>query len=158
MGDDVASLPAESSHDVLSPAPNGAPPLASAAAPAPAQPPRARPKLDLSSFTNPAAASRTGAGERRKGKSIFGVVLGTLNKAKVEDRQRNASEAVSFLVRCREVTVADRMRCAIGIFRPKSDRALMHDFRLSSLVSRILYGNKTNQEKTDYQLYGNKKT
>lgn len=32
--------------------------------------------------------------ERKRGKSIFGLVLGTLNKAKVEDRERNASEAV----------------------------------------------------------------
>jgi hypothetical protein len=26
---------------------------------------------------------------------MFGIVLGTLNKAKVEDKERNASEAVS---------------------------------------------------------------
>ncbi|KZP09259.1 hypothetical protein FIBSPDRAFT_873741, partial [Athelia psychrophila] len=41
-----------------------------------------RPRLDLSDPR-----------ERRRGKSIFGLVLGTLNKAKVEDRERNASEA-----------------------------------------------------------------
>ena len=52
--------------------------------------PRARPRLDLSSLTN--IASRTG--ERKKGKSIFGQVLGTLNKAKLEDKERSASEAV----------------------------------------------------------------
>ncbi|KAF7969616.1 hypothetical protein HWV62_26785 [Athelia sp. TMB] len=44
--------------------------------------PKKRPRLDLSDPR-----------ERKRGKSIFGLVLGTLNKAKVEDRQRNASEA-----------------------------------------------------------------
>lgn len=42
-----------------------------------------RPRLDL---TEPR--------ERKRGKSIFGIVLGTLNKAKIEDKERNASEAV----------------------------------------------------------------
>ncbi|KAI6101437.1 hypothetical protein EDD16DRAFT_1495550 [Pisolithus croceorrhizus] len=42
-----------------------------------------RPKIDLTVQT----------GERRRGKSMFGIVLGTLNKAKLEDRERNASEA-----------------------------------------------------------------
>ncbi|KAF8328245.1 uncharacterized protein EI90DRAFT_2974750 [Cantharellus anzutake] len=50
---------------------------------------RSRPRLDLSALTN--VPSRTG--ERRKGKSIFGQVLGTLNKAKLEDKERSASEA-----------------------------------------------------------------
>jgi hypothetical protein len=45
-----------------------------------------RPRLDL----NP-----QGARERKRGKSMFGIVLGTLNKAKIEDKERNASEAVS---------------------------------------------------------------
>lgn len=44
-----------------------------------------RPRLDLT----------VGAGERKRGKSIFGVLVGTLNKAKAEDKERNASEAVS---------------------------------------------------------------
>jgi hypothetical protein len=44
-----------------------------------------RPRLDLN-----AGDPR----ERKRGKSIFGLVLGTLNKAKVEDKERNASEAV----------------------------------------------------------------
>ncbi|KAF5373164.1 hypothetical protein D9758_001589 [Tetrapyrgos nigripes] len=44
-----------------------------------------RPKLDLSSEIKP--------GERRRGKTMFGLVLGTLNKAKIEDKERNASEA-----------------------------------------------------------------
>lgn len=44
-----------------------------------------RPRLDLN-----AGDSR----ERKRGKSMFGLVLGTLNKAKVEDKERNASEAV----------------------------------------------------------------
>lgn len=42
-----------------------------------------RPKID---FTVP-------TGERKRGKSMFGIVLGTLNKAKLEDKERNASEA-----------------------------------------------------------------
>ncbi|KIK91881.1 hypothetical protein PAXRUDRAFT_830468 [Paxillus rubicundulus Ve08.2h10] len=42
-----------------------------------------RPKIDLGVLS----------GERRRGKSMFGIVLGTLNKAKIEDKERNASEA-----------------------------------------------------------------
>ncbi|KAG9312257.1 hypothetical protein JVU11DRAFT_7559 [Chiua virens] len=33
------------------------------------------------------------SGERKRGKSMFGLVVGTLNKAKIEDKERNASEA-----------------------------------------------------------------
>lgn len=51
--------------------------------------PRSRPRLDFAGLTN--VPSR--AGERKKGKSIFGQVLGTLNKAKLEDKERSASEA-----------------------------------------------------------------
>lgn len=43
-----------------------------------------RPKIDLTVM----------AGERKRGKSMFGIVLGTLNKAKIEDKERNASDAV----------------------------------------------------------------
>jgi hypothetical protein len=43
-----------------------------------------RPKIDLTVLP----------GERKRGKSMFGIVLGTLNKAKIEDKERNASEAV----------------------------------------------------------------
>lgn len=43
-----------------------------------------RPRLDLT----------VDARERKRGKSMFGIVLGTLNKAKIEDKERNASEAV----------------------------------------------------------------
>ena len=39
-------------------------------------------------------ASALGGGERKRGKSMFGVLLNTLNKAKAEDKERNASEAV----------------------------------------------------------------
>ena len=35
--------------------------------------------------------------ERKRGKSMFGRVLGTLNKAKNEDRARNESDAVRFV-------------------------------------------------------------
>lgn len=43
-----------------------------------------RPKIDLTVLS----------GERKRGKSMFGIVLGTLNKAKIEDKERNASDAV----------------------------------------------------------------
>ncbi|KAF9479383.1 hypothetical protein BDN70DRAFT_993514 [Pholiota conissans] len=46
---------------------------------------RKRPRLDLS-----AAA---GGRERKRGKSMFGILVGTLNKAKIEDKERNASDA-----------------------------------------------------------------
>lgn len=55
--------------------------------PATATGPKKRPRLDLSDPR-----------ERKRGKSIFGLVLGTLNKAKVEDRERNASEAVCLIL------------------------------------------------------------
>lgn len=32
--------------------------------------------------------------ERKRGKSMFGVLVNTLNKAKAENKERNASEAV----------------------------------------------------------------
>ena len=50
-----------------------------------ATPVRKRPKLDFTSLTG---------GERKRGKSMFGVLVNTLNKAKAEDKGRNASEAV----------------------------------------------------------------
>lgn len=50
-----------------------------------AAPVRKRPKLDFTSLTG---------GERKRGKSMFGVLVNTLNKAKAEDKERNASEAV----------------------------------------------------------------
>jgi hypothetical protein len=46
-----------------------------------------RPRLDLT------ADSR----ERKRGKSMFGILVGTLNKAKKEDQDRNTSEAVCHL-------------------------------------------------------------
>lgn len=52
---------------------------------------RKRPRLDMN----------TDARERKRGKSMFGLVLGTLNKAKNEDKERNASEAVSVWFGCR---------------------------------------------------------
>ena len=45
---------------------------------------RKRPRLDLT----------TDSRERKRGKTMFGLVLGTLNKAKREDSERNNSEAV----------------------------------------------------------------
>jgi len=44
-------------------------------------PPKKRPRLDLT--TEP----------RKRGKTMFGILVGTLNKAKTEDLQRNRSEA-----------------------------------------------------------------
>ncbi|KAF9258372.1 hypothetical protein L218DRAFT_974931 [Marasmius fiardii PR-910] len=45
---------------------------------------RKRPRLDLTAG---------GGRERKRGKSMFGLVVGTLNKAKIEDKERSASEA-----------------------------------------------------------------
>ncbi|KAF5374695.1 hypothetical protein D9615_008927 [Tricholomella constricta] len=45
-----------------------------------------RPRLDLDALTG-------GGRERKRGKSMFGLLVGTLNKAKIEDKERNASEA-----------------------------------------------------------------
>ncbi|KAG6811734.1 hypothetical protein H0H92_006086 [Tricholoma furcatifolium] len=44
-----------------------------------------RPRLDLDVLS--------GSRERKRGKSMFGLLVGTLNKAKIEDKERNASEA-----------------------------------------------------------------
>jgi hypothetical protein len=46
--------------------------------------PKKRPRLDLTMEPR----------ERKRGKSMFGLLVGTLNKAKTEDEARNASEAV----------------------------------------------------------------
>ena len=46
--------------------------------------PKKRPRLDLTIEHR----------ERKRGKSMFGLLVGTLNKAKTEDQARNASEAV----------------------------------------------------------------
>ena len=53
---------------------------------------RKRPRIDLSALGG-------GTGERKRGKSMFGVLLNTLNKAKAEDKERNASEAVCLTYR-----------------------------------------------------------
>ena len=45
---------------------------------------RKRPRLDLTMDPR----------ERKRGKTVFGLLLGTLNKAKNEDKERSASEAV----------------------------------------------------------------
>ncbi|KAF8991499.1 hypothetical protein BDQ17DRAFT_279213 [Cyathus striatus] len=51
------------------------------ASPPAMEPTKRRPRLDL------------GGGEKKRGRSMFGMLLGTLNKAKSEDKERNASEA-----------------------------------------------------------------
>ena len=45
---------------------------------------RKRPRLELTSEPR----------ERKRGKTIFGLLVGTLNKAKTEDKQRSATDAV----------------------------------------------------------------
>lgn len=79
-------IDADAEMDVVSPVQTQTqlPPTTTAAAEAP----RKRPRLDLTAGTR----------ERRKGKSIFGLVIGTLNKAKVEDKERMASEAVGLSI------------------------------------------------------------
>jgi hypothetical protein len=57
---------------------------AQATAAAAAAAPKKRPRLDLTIEPR----------ERKRGKSMFGLLVGTLNKAKTEDEARNASEAV----------------------------------------------------------------
>lgn len=52
-------------------------------------PDKKRPRLDLTALTGGRG------GDRKRGKSMFGVLVNTLNKAKAEDKERNASEAVS---------------------------------------------------------------
>ncbi|KAF8911681.1 hypothetical protein CPB84DRAFT_1671609, partial [Gymnopilus junonius] len=49
-----------------------------------------RPRFDFSG-----AAGASGK-ERKRGKSMFGILVGTLNKAKIEDKERNASDALTF--------------------------------------------------------------
>lgn len=91
---------------------------------------RKRPKLDLSSITD-AAGSRKGAnGERRKGKSIFGVVLGTLNKAKLEDKQRMASEAVRHI----PILTASLLITNVSSFQAKKRQEI--DARLQAKLAR----------------------
>ena len=74
------------------------PPLAdastSSSAPAPTSAhahQRTRPKLDMSGLAG--AADSAKPGERKKTRSLFGVLVGTLNKARVEDKERSASAA-----------------------------------------------------------------
>jgi hypothetical protein len=50
--------------------------------------PKKRPRLDLTIEHR----------ERKRGKSMFGLLVGTLNKAKTEDEARNASEAVRWSI------------------------------------------------------------
>lgn len=45
---------------------------------------RKRPRIDMA----------TDAGQRKRGKSMFALALGTLTRAKNEDRARNQSDAV----------------------------------------------------------------
>jgi pinin/SDK/memA/ protein conserved region len=56
-----------------------------------------RPRLDLT----------IGPRERKRGKSMFGLLVGTLNKAKTEDENRNASEAVRMSICIRNCTASD---------------------------------------------------
>ena len=53
--------------------------------------------------------------ERKRGKTMFGLVLGTLTKAKNEDKERNASDAVRLSLQC-VVENADVL-CLLYVFR-----------------------------------------
>ncbi|VDC05676.1 unnamed protein product [Peniophora sp. CBMAI 1063] len=76
----------EEAATTKSPEPTDAPMDAAPADAAPSGPgERRRPRLNL--------AAALGGGERKRGKSMFGLVLGTLNKAKDEDKARSASDA-----------------------------------------------------------------
>jgi hypothetical protein len=59
--------------------------------------PKKRPRLDLT----------VGPRERKRGKSMFGLLVGTLNKAKNEDEARNASEAVRWSIYLRIYAASD---------------------------------------------------
>jgi hypothetical protein len=67
--------------------------------------PKKRPRLDLTIEHR----------ERKRGKSMFGLLVGTLNKAKTEDEARNASEAVRARARVLHHIASDIVP------RPKSD-------------------------------------
>lgn len=55
-----------------------------------------RPRLDLTMEGGNKDADPAHGRERKRGKSMFGLLLGTLNKAKVEDSERSKSEAVRY--------------------------------------------------------------
>ena len=74
-----------------------APASASAEAEAEAKTAKKRPRIDM------AVEPR----ERKRGKTMFGLVLGTLTKAKNEDKERNASDAVRLAVFSPVDTCAD---------------------------------------------------
>jgi len=59
---------------------------------------RKRPRLDLNSEPR----------ERKRGKTMFGLLVGTLNKAKTEDKQRSATDAVRSLVSYLFISHANR--------------------------------------------------
>jgi hypothetical protein len=125
-------------------------------APSEAAPPiRKRPKLDLSGFTDTTGSPRKGAGERRKGKSIFGVALGTLNKAKIEEKQRMSSEAVSVFLLHLGALEPQYSRCAM--FRQRNGRKSMPDCKQNLHESKTLYGNKMSLEGIELQPYASKK-
>ena len=83
-----------------------------------AAPARKRPRLDLGALA--------GGGERKRGKSMFGVLVNTLNKAKAEDKERNASEAVSLILRY-SASFPNLHR----IYRRKSVNLLIKGYRIS---------------------------
>ncbi|KAJ4490095.1 hypothetical protein J3R30DRAFT_3418961 [Lentinula aciculospora] len=75
--------PTMSEETVIASPPTPTPETTEAAPPSPVPPPSSRPRISLSNGT------RGGRG----GKSMFGLVLGTLNKAKIESKEREASDA-----------------------------------------------------------------
>jgi hypothetical protein len=82
---------------------------------------RKRPRLDLN----------VNARERKRGKSMFGLVLGTLNKAKNEDKARSASEAVRVALSPLLGNISVKDALTMIILRLKSGRKLKRDYKIN---------------------------
>ena len=94
---------------------------------------RKRPRLDLA----------TDSRERKRGKTVFGRLLGTLNKAKNEDKERNASEAV----RIQGFTA--RVLCAKTFTsRRRRGSSSNRGYRISLKKRLILSGEQRRQNET----------
>ena len=70
---------------------------------------RKRPRLDLTLGAGEKDPENANGRERKRGKSMFGLLLGTLNKAKSEDTERNKSEAVRQVVYLSSDVLTNRM-------------------------------------------------
>lgn len=111
-----------------------------AAAPEQQQPAKKRPKLDLTVKSN----------DRKRGKSMFGILLGTLNKAKLDDKKRSATDAVSHYLSMVLGLVID-----YGGFKAK--KRTMIDQRLQAKIARETESVRRAEEtKRDRQLANRK--